>query len=104
MADGNRGEAPRPDHVDHLVSISASLSGTCLAGAALIRLKMAASLAVIAHDLLAVAALVFLAATILAYAAIRLRRARLRPVAEAAFGVASVLLGLVLLALAAEAL
>jgi hypothetical protein len=81
-----------------LLSMSVTLTGTCLAGCAIVRLEQAARGAMLADNLLAVAAFGYLITSGLAYWAVRQANARWHLVAEWTFLVCSVMLGLILLA------
>jgi hypothetical protein len=80
-----------------ILTMSVALTGTCLAGCAIIRLEQAARGAMIADNLLAVAAFGYLIASGIAYWAVRQANQRLHLTAEWFFAASSVLLGLVLL-------
>lgn len=80
-----------------ILSMSVTLTGTCLAGSAIVRLEQATRGPMLADNLLAVAAFGYLVTSGLAYWAVRQASARCHLVAEWTFLICSVLLGLVLL-------
>jgi hypothetical protein len=91
------------EHAAHLLSPAATLTGTCLAGVALIRLEQSArGFALFADNVMAVSALFYLFSTWLAYYALRMRSGRMCQLAEMAFLVGSVILALVLISFALE--
>jgi hypothetical protein len=87
----------------HLLSPAATLTGTCLAGVALIRLEQSArGFALFADNVMAVSALFYLCSTWLAYYALRMRSGRMCQLAEVSFLRGSVILALVLISFALE--
>jgi len=91
------------EHAAHLLGPAATLTGTCLAGVALIRLEQSArGFALFADNVMAVSALFYLFATWLAYYALRMRSGRLCQLAEITFLIGSAILALVLLSFALE--
>jgi hypothetical protein len=80
-----------------LLTMAVTLTGTCLAGTAIVRVEQAARGSMLADNLLAVAAFGYLITSGMAYWAVREAKHRLHLVAEWTFVVSSVLLGLILL-------
>ena len=80
-----------------ILTMSVTLTGTCLAGCAIIRLEQAATGPLMADNLLAVAAFGYLMVSGMAYWAVRQANPRLHLIAEWSFLGCSVVLGLVLL-------
>ena len=104
MHDGQQPADEGHEHADHLLSAAATLTGTCLAAAALIRVEQAAlNRALLWDTILAGSALGFLVATIVGYCALRCRSRWLRTLGEVAFGIGGVLLIVVLVAMVFEA-
>ena len=80
MEEDDRQIPPRHLYAQHLLGAAANLSGTCLAGAALIHIEQTQSgRELITDNILAVSALFFLLATGLAYVALRQRSTRITP-------------------------
>jgi len=101
MQEDDRQSPPRHLYAQHLLGAAANLSGTCLAGAALIHIEQTqSSRTLVTDNVLAVSALFFLLATILAYAALRQRSARIHAATEIAFGLGGILLAIGLISLA----
>ena len=93
----------RHQHAQHLLNAAANLCGTCLAGAALIRVESAQTgRSFLADNVLATSALCFLVATVLAYVALRQRSGRCHLATEIAFGLGATLLAAGLVSLALE--
>jgi hypothetical protein len=102
MQADERSDPPRHLYAQHLLGAAATLSGTCLTGAALIRVEQTQTgRTMITDNVLAISALCFLVATGLAYAALRRRSSRIHTATEIAFCLGAILLaaGLVGLAL-----
>ncbi len=85
------------------MSPAATLTGTCLAGVALIRLAQTArGFALFADNVMVVSGLFYVLSTWLAYYALRMRSGRMSQLGEAAFLLGSVILAQVLIAFALE--
>src|SRR4051812_25369311 len=103
MEEDDRPNPPRHLYAQHLLGASANLSGTCLAGAALIRVEQTQSgRPLITDNVLAVSALFFLLATVLAYIALRKRSSRVHIATEIAFCLGGILLAVGLFSLALD--
>jgi hypothetical protein len=103
MEADDRQNPPRHLYAQHLLGAAANLSGTCLAGAALIRVEQTQSgRNLITDNVLAVSALFFLAATGLAYLALRRRSTRIHIATEIAFSLGAILLAIGLFSLALD--
>ena len=103
MEEDDRQAPPRHLDAQHLLGAAANLSGTCLAGAALMHIEQTQSgRELITDNVLAVSALFFLLATALAYAALRQRSARIHTATEIAFCLGGILLALGLISLALD--
>ncbi|HZS01967.1 MAG TPA: hypothetical protein VFE37_24840 [Chloroflexota bacterium] len=87
----------RYDVSTQILTMSVTLTGTCLAGCAIVRVEQATVGPLLADNLLAAAAFGYLIASGLAYWAVRQRNLRCHRAAEWSFLVSSVLLGLILL-------
>jgi hypothetical protein len=92
-----RDSRARYEFSTQILSMSVTLTGTCLAGCAIVRLEQAARGSMLADNLLATAAFGYLIASGTAYWAVRQSNVRFHRAAESTFLVSSVLLGLVLL-------
>ena len=103
METDDRQIPPRHLYAQHLLGAAANLSGTCLAGAALIHIEQTQSgRELITDNVLAFSALSFLLATGLAYVALRQRSARIHAATEIAFCLGAILLAVGLLSLALD--
>lgn len=103
MQEDDRQIPPRHLYAQHLLGAAANLSGTCLAGAALIHIEQTQSgRELFTDNVLAVSALFFLLATGLAYLALRQRSTRIHAATEIAFCVGGILLAVGLLSLALD--
>ncbi|MFI5267077.1 MAG: hypothetical protein ACHQ7M_06830 [Chloroflexota bacterium] len=86
----------------HLLGPASTLTGTCLAGVALLRIEERLGTAMLADNVLGMAALLFLASTTFGYLALRRRSVLWRIWTEITFAAAVTVLGLVLAALVYE--
>ena len=96
MPDESRRRA-RYEFSTEILTMSVTLTGTCLAGCAIVRIEQATVGPLLADNLLAVAAFGYLMASGLAYWSVRQQKLRFHLAAEWTFLTSSVLLGLILL-------